>query len=145
MSTLPPVIIVGIAIILSLLFFNFTIVGTREGTIIAAFLSFKDFKLENVSFDLPRGCILGLIGENGAGKTTTIKLILDILDLDDLAENQIIFDKTTKAFYKYVSGTFVGQTKESSPNYIAFALDLRTNLNNYIDEDYYEFLLLILF
>ena len=30
---------VGIAIILSLLFFNFTIVGTREGTIIAAFLT----------------------------------------------------------------------------------------------------------
>lgn len=45
--------------------------------------SFKDFKLENVSFDLPKGCILGLIGENGAGKTTTIKLILDILDLEN--------------------------------------------------------------
>lgn len=41
--------------------------------------SFKNFKLDNISFDLPKGCILGLIGENGAGKSTTIKLIIDAL------------------------------------------------------------------
>ena len=44
--------------------------------------SFKDFRLDNLSFNLPTGCILGLIGENGAGKSTTIKLILDVLELD---------------------------------------------------------------
>lgn len=44
--------------------------------------SFGDFKLDNVSFTLPSGCIIGLIGENGAGKSTTIKLILDILHKD---------------------------------------------------------------
>ncbi len=43
---------------------------------------FKGFKLDNLSFTLPSGCILGLIGENGAGKSTTIKLILDILHKD---------------------------------------------------------------
>ena len=41
--------------------------------------SFSDFKLDDVSFTLPSGCIIGLIGENGAGKSTTIKLILDML------------------------------------------------------------------
>jgi len=41
--------------------------------------SYKDFKLKNISFTLPCGCIMGLIGENGAGKTTTIKLILNML------------------------------------------------------------------
>lgn len=39
--------------------------------------TYKGFKLDNISFDLPKGCIMGLIGENGAGKTTTIGLILD--------------------------------------------------------------------
>lgn len=39
--------------------------------------SYTAFKLDNISFSLPEGCIMGLIGENGAGKSTTIKLILD--------------------------------------------------------------------
>lgn len=45
--------------------------------------SFKDFKLDNISFNLPTGCILGLIGENGAGKSTTIRLILNGLNIDE--------------------------------------------------------------
>lgn len=40
---------------------------------------YKDFELKNISFELPRGMIMGFIGENGAGKTTTIKAILDIV------------------------------------------------------------------
>lgn len=34
------------------------------------------FRVEDVSFSLPRGVIMGLIGENGAGKSTTINCIL---------------------------------------------------------------------
>ena len=40
---------------------------------------YDKFELKNVSFKLPKGMILGFIGENGAGKTTTIKIILDII------------------------------------------------------------------
>lgn len=43
---------------------------------------YPGFKLDNISFTLPSGCILGLIGENGAGKSTTIKLILNMLRSD---------------------------------------------------------------
>ena len=39
---------------------------------------YKDFELKNISFNVPQGCIVGLIVENGAGKTTTIKSILNI-------------------------------------------------------------------
>ena len=35
--------------------------------------SYADFRLDNISFDLPEGYIMGLIGPNGSGKTTTIK------------------------------------------------------------------------
>ena len=44
--------------------------------------SYKGFKLDNISLTLPKGCILGLIGENGAGKSTTIKLILNTIRRD---------------------------------------------------------------
>ncbi|MDE7230741.1 MAG: ABC transporter ATP-binding protein [Oscillospiraceae bacterium] len=43
---------------------------------------YPGFKLNKISFTLPGGCILGLIGENGAGKSTTIKLILNMLRKD---------------------------------------------------------------
>lgn len=39
---------------------------------------YPGFELKNVSFKLPKGMIMGVIGENGAGKTTTIKSILNI-------------------------------------------------------------------
>lgn len=45
-------------------------------------ISNESFKLDNISLDLPYGCIMGLVGENGAGKSTTIKLILDIIKRD---------------------------------------------------------------
>ena len=44
--------------------------------------SFKNFELKDVSFVLPEGCIMGVVGDNGAGKSTTIKLILNMLKKD---------------------------------------------------------------
>ena len=43
---------------------------------------FADFTLDQVSFQVPKGRIVGFIGENGAGKSTTIRLILNELKKD---------------------------------------------------------------
>lgn len=43
---------------------------------------YADFTLENISFSIPEGTIMGLIGENGAGKSTTINAILDLIKKD---------------------------------------------------------------
>ena len=43
---------------------------------------YKGFELKNVNIKLPKGMIMGFIGENGAGKTTTIKSILNIINRD---------------------------------------------------------------
>ena len=43
---------------------------------------YKDFTLDHVSFSVPMGSIMGLIGENGAGKSTTINLLLGLIGLD---------------------------------------------------------------
>lgn len=44
--------------------------------------NYSGFGLHNISFCVPQGSIVGLIGENGAGKTTTIKAILNLIDIE---------------------------------------------------------------
>ena len=41
--------------------------------------SYPGFALDNVTFSVPQGYIMGFIGPNGAGKTTTIKSILGMV------------------------------------------------------------------
>lgn len=43
---------------------------------------YDGFLLNDISFILPCGCIMGLVGENGAGKSTTIKLLLGMASKD---------------------------------------------------------------
>jgi ABC-2 type transport system ATP-binding protein len=43
---------------------------------------YEGFTLDDVSFSIPAGYIMGLIGPNGAGKTTIIKLIMGLLRPD---------------------------------------------------------------
>lgn len=43
---------------------------------------YPGFCLDNVSFSLPKGTVMGLVGENGAGKSTTIKAVLDLIQKD---------------------------------------------------------------
>lgn len=38
--------------------------------------------VDNVSFEMPKGCVFGLLGPNGAGKTTIIRMITTILGTD---------------------------------------------------------------
>ncbi len=40
---------------------------------------FDGFKLDNVSFRLEKGSVMGLVGQNGAGKTTIIRLIMNAI------------------------------------------------------------------
>ena len=61
---------------------------------------YGSFKLDDVSFTVPGGTIMGLIGENGAGKSTTIKCILNlvrrdsgtitVLGMDNLTEERAV-------------------------------------------------------
>ncbi len=58
---------------------------------------YDGFTLDNISFNVPKGSIMGFIGQNGAGKTTTIRALLNITKTDggsikllgmDLAEHE---------------------------------------------------------
>ena len=69
--------------------------------------TYPDFMLDHVSFAVPSGSIVGLIGENGAGKSTTVNAVLGLIrkesgqvsilgkdELDDETKEQIgaVFD-----------------------------------------------------
>lgn len=41
--------------------------------------AYKRFALDDVTFNVPQGYVMGLIGPNGAGKTTVIKLIMNLI------------------------------------------------------------------
>ena len=43
---------------------------------------YPGFSLNDVSFSLPAGFIMGFVGQNGSGKTTTIRLILNMTGRD---------------------------------------------------------------
>ena len=61
---------------------------------------YKDFSLKDINITIPKGVIVGFIGENGAGKTTTIKAILNLINIDS---GEIkIFDKDYKRDEKFI-------------------------------------------
>ena len=45
--------------------------------------------LSNISFTIPKGCMIGIIGKTGCGKTTIVDLLLRTYNLED---NQILLD-----------------------------------------------------
>jgi ABC-2 type transport system ATP-binding protein len=45
--------------------------------------SYKSFALDNLTFNVKRGSVMGFIGPNGSGKSTTIKLIMNLIKKDN--------------------------------------------------------------
>ena len=43
---------------------------------------YDGFTLDSISFNVPKGSIMGFIGQNGAGKTTTMRAMLNIIKKD---------------------------------------------------------------
>lgn len=57
---------------------------------------FDGFKLGPINFNIPKGTIVGFIGQNGAGKSTTIKLILGLLNKDS-GEIKVLGEEDTRS------------------------------------------------
>ena len=74
---------------------------------------FKNFTLNDISFNLEPGYIMGFIGPNGAGKSTTIKLIMNLLKKDS------------------------GEIKVFSKDHIKYEKEIKDNIGFVYDENYY--------
>ena len=55
---------------------------------------YDGFMLDNISFNVPKGSIMGFIGQNGAGKTTTIRLLLNLIKKDSGSIRMFGLDNT---------------------------------------------------
>lgn len=69
--------------------------------------------VDNLSFDIYEGDIVGLIGPNGSGKSTTMKMIMKLISRDEgdvkmCDEKKFVeyigFASESSAFYDYLSG-----------------------------------------
>ena len=60
--------------------------------------AYHGFALQDVTFALPAGSILGLVGENGAGKSTTLKLLMNAIQRDGGEVTLLGVDNTSPAF-----------------------------------------------
>lgn len=71
--------------------------------------TYSTFSLKNVSFTVPQGKIIGLIGVNGAGKTTILKALLNLIPVDH--GNIVMFEKPfleNERFCKQNTGVVLG-------------------------------------
>ena len=66
----------------------------------------KNKVVDNVSFSVEKGQILGFLGPNGAGKTTTIKMILGLLSIDEgsIKVNGFDVKKNFEKAMEYIGG-----------------------------------------
>ena len=104
---------------------------------------YGDFVLDKLTFTVPKGVIMGLIGENGAGKSTTINCILneisktdgtiEIFGKDYLSEEIAIKDKIGVVFDEnhfpdiftpneigtYMSGIYSKWERNTYTNYLS--------------------------
>ena len=60
--------------------------------------NYKDFSLNDLSFKLIKGTVMGFVGQNGSGKTTTIKSILNLINTDSGNISVLGIDNKEKDF-----------------------------------------------
>lgn len=108
-------------------------------------LFFKEFKaLKNVSFKVPKGSVVGLVGTNGSGKSTMLKIIAGVLEptegdclvrgnIAPLIELGAGFDiELTARENIYLNGALLGYTKQFIDEHIEDIIDF-AELHDFMD------------
>ena len=108
-------------------------------------LFFKEFKaLKNVSFNVPKGSVVGLVGTNGSGKSTMLKIIAGVLEptegncvvrgnIAPLIELGAGFDiELTARENIYLNGALLGYTKQFIDEHIGDIIDF-AELHDFMD------------
>ena len=88
---------------------------------------YDGFTLDNVSFNVPKGSIMGFIGQNGAGKTTTIRALLNITKCDagsikllglDHIQNEYKIKEHIAAVFDEFRGLYSGWDEKKYSEYL---------------------------
>lgn len=103
---------------------------------------YDGFTLDNVSFNVAKGSIMGFIGQNGAGKSTTINTILNIIKPDEGDVKIFGLDNRTSELEikQNISAVFDELPFHDILNANALNTILKGVYTNWSSETYFEFL-----
>ncbi len=103
---------------------------------------YDGFTLDQISFDLAKGSIMGFIGQNGAGKSTTINTILNIIKPD--AGNIKIFgldhQKDEIEIKQHISAVFDELPFQDALNANQMNIILKEIFHEWNSQTYFDFL-----
>lgn len=103
---------------------------------------YDGFTLDNISFNVPKGCIMGFIGQNGAGKTTTINSLLNIIKKDSGTIRILGLDneKNEIAIKEQIAAVFDELPFHDQLNANHISIILRDIFKEWDNEKYLEYL-----
>ena len=100
----------------------------------------QPFELNDISFELPSGYIMGLIGDNGAGKSVTLNLILDRY-IRDSGDVEILGKASTDPNFREHVGALVGHIGISPLDRLRkFTRRYKLFFNNWDEEKYNSYI-----
>lgn len=104
---------------------------------------YDGFTLDDVNFNVPKGSIMGFIGQNGAGKTTTIRSLLNIITIDsgtirmfgmDHIQNEIEIKKRISVVFDELPFQDIFSAKQIA----RILCDIYPNWDNRVYEEYLD-------
>ncbi|MDY5832971.1 MAG: ATP-binding cassette domain-containing protein [Candidatus Onthovivens sp.] len=91
--------------------------------------------INNLSFELPNKCIIGLIGENGCGKTTLMKCISQLISF----EGNLEWNASKPGKTSYITDVPSFPPYMTGEEFLKFALDvINDNENKYTINEIFE-------
>lgn len=102
--------------------------------------NYANFKLKDITFKVPEGSIVGIIGENGAGKTTIIKSILNIIKKDSGEITILENEELNKSIKEQIGVVFGGSNFPEELNAKEINNSLKNIYKNWNEEKYYGLL-----
>ncbi len=103
---------------------------------------YDGFTLDNISFNVPKGSIMGFIGQNGAGKTTTIRALLNITKCDAGSIKLLGLDHIQNEYEikEHIAAVFDEIPFHESFNAIQVGKMFRGLYSGWNEQKYYEYL-----